>query len=189
MTHFTSLRLSFIPRLKSTCSLNLAEHEKWWQWRWKQEELGIGKSLFYRGSPASGDRASCCFSWSPAGSKDCKWVRGKHCAGDNVPLFSLLPWPAELEPVARVHTGGVVGRRREKSQRFLCRLTLAAVLWRGTSGGARGGRELPPESGQGMQVPVPLQETGFCDSVVVLWSLGVGCVFFLPEEHACFCKV
>ena len=135
--------------------------------------------------PQTGGCASCCFSSSPAGSKDRRWLRGKRCAGDNVPLFSLPSWPAELRSFAKGRVGGVVGRGREKKQVFPLQTDCSHCLWRGRSGGARGGRELPPESGQGGQVPLPLRDRG---AVTQSGSANAraACVLFLPEDQRLF---
>ena len=123
-----SLRLSFLSWLSQhvpLTRLNRKNGDDWDESGRNREE--VPKSLFQRRPPpASWDCALCPVTWSPAGSEDHRWPRGKPCAGDSVSLFSLLQWPAELEPVAKGHIGGVVGRRR-KNKHFLCRQTYPQV--------------------------------------------------------------
>ena len=91
---------------------------------------------FQRRPPAPGVCASCLVPWAPLGSQDRGWPRGR-----NTVLVTMFPCsvsfrPAELEPAAKGHIGGVIGRRREKS--LSSAADLATALWKGGRGWAGG---------------------------------------------------
>ena len=96
----------------------------------------VPESFFQRRPPAPGVCASCLVPWAPLGSQDRGWPRGR-----NTVLVTMFPCsvsftPAELEPAAKGHIGGVIGRRREKS--LSSAADLATALWKGGRGWAGG---------------------------------------------------
>lgn len=161
MTHFVALKLSFAFWLKSACSLHSAD-----EW----EALRRGRSLFY-GKLQIGDRASCCSSWS-AGSKDVGGWDGSTELVDT--LLCALSFAGLQSDRLLPRDTLRCGREQEEKQGFPLQTDCSRSSLKGQEWWGRGGKAVPPESGQGVRAPLPFRKRA---SVTRLWVCGCwGCV-------------